>query len=133
MNQARWNRYMLPAALAWTALMVVGSSIPSLPRHMAPLFHYDKVMHFMEYAVFSWLWGGALRAVFPRLLPGRLWLIIIAAGLAWAALDEQYQGIVGRSKDFFDWVADAVGICAAQAVQEYRARRKRGGEKRGAL
>ena len=133
MNQAWLNRMMLPAAIVWTALMIVGSSIPSIPKEVAPLFHYDKILHFIEYAGFSWLWGSVVRARFPGLLPGRTWLIIVLTGMIWAALDEQYQGTIGRSKDLLDWVADSIGIYVAQAIQEHRARKGRGGENIGAI
>jgi VanZ family protein len=123
-DRTRISYWQLSAAAGWTILMIIGSSIPSIPREVAPLFAYDKILHFIEYAGFAWLWGLLARAAFPGMLRGRIWLMIILLGAVWGALDEVYQGMIGRSRDPFDWVADTVGVCVAQAVQEWLARRE---------
>lgn len=133
MNSVWLRRCTIAAAVGWTVLMIVGSSIPSVPKEIAPLFAFDKILHFIEYAGFSWLWGLVVRTRFPDLLRGRTWLMIVVIGAIWGGLDEIYQGEIGRSRDLFDWVADLIGVCAAQAVQEYRVRRGRGAKKIGAL
>ncbi len=122
------RRYgILATALVWTALMVTGSSIRSIPPEVAPLFAFDKVLHFLAYAGFSWLWGAVLRAFRPEILPPRRWYLIVLLGALWGALDETYQGFFGRTRDPFDWCADVIGVSFAQAVQEIRARLKKGG------
>ncbi len=133
MEKGQLKVYMIPAAIGWTALMIAGSSIQSVPREVAPLFAYDKILHIIEYAGFSLLWGSVVRTRFPNLLRGRQWLMILLVGLLWGGLDEWYQGLIGRSRDLFDWIADGIGVCAAQAIQEYRFRKGMGGKENGAL
>ncbi len=113
--------------------MIIGSSIPSIPREVAPLFAYDKVLHFIEYAGFAWLWGLLARVLFPGMLRGRIWLMIVLLAAVWGAFDEVYQGMIGRSQDLTDWIADVLGASVAQAIQEYLARRKGRGRNIGAL
>lgn len=122
-----WKIPRLPLAIAWTLLIIGVSSIPRLPEQAPPLFHYDKVFHLIEYGVLAWLWGDVLRGGARRGLCRHPWAIVIAGGLLFGVFDEMYQGTVGRSRDPNDWLADSVGVVIAQAVQEYRAKKKREG------
>jgi len=102
--------------------MIAASSIPRLPTAPPPLLHTDKVLHLIEYGVFSWLWGSVLRGSGREFIRRRAWAIVILGGIAWGALDEVYQGTVGRSRDPLDLLADAIAIVVVQAVQQRRAR-----------
>lgn len=113
MTRDRRNRW-LAAAIGWTIVMIIGSSIPSSSRTV-PLFAYDKIFHLIEYAIFSILWGGYLRLA----LGVRGWravLLAILIGTVCGALDELYQGQVGRSTDPKDWMADTAGAILGQAL-----------------
>lgn len=116
----------LPLAVAWSALIIAVSSIPSLPRQIPPLFHYDKIFHLIEYGVFAWLWGEALRRSAPGFVRRHAWAIVLAGGFLFAAGDELYQGTVGRSCDPGDWLADAVGITLAEVVRTRRGKKREG-------
>ncbi len=92
------------AALAFTFYSAV---IP--PHRAVQLVPWDKAEHFIAFYALTGLAGAA----FPR--RNLLW---IAAGLsAFGALIEFVQGlaIVHRDRDFWDWVADSIAICAALA------------------
>lgn len=94
--------------------MIVASSLPSSSRTV-PLFAYDKIFHLIEYAIFSILWGGYLRSAHGM----RGWkpvVLAIVIGSVYGALDELYQGQVGRSTDPNDWLADTVGAVVGQAM-----------------
>ncbi|NNE08174.1 MAG: VanZ family protein [Gemmatimonadetes bacterium] len=120
MTRDRRNRW-LAAAVGWTILMIIGSSIPSSSRTV-PLFAYDKIFHLIEYAIFSILWGGYLRLALG-IRGWRAALIAILVGTTCGALDELYQGQVGRSTDVKDWIADTAGAVLGQGVFVGLARR----------
>lgn len=122
MTRDRRNRWFA-AAVGWTILMIIGSSIPSSSRTV-PLFAYDKIFHLIEYAIFSILWGGYLRSRMG-IRGGRAVLLMILAGSVYGGLDELYQGRVGRSCDPNDWLADTVGAALGQALFVGAARRPR--------
>lgn len=99
-------------AIAWAALILAVSTRPAadLPAVGFPLA--DKLLHIAEYAVLAVLLSLPLRE-----LGGRAWAGVLAAGLAFAALDEAVQSTVpGRSADPFDVAADALGILLGLAV-----------------
>ena len=103
------------------------SSITNLPppRDLGPL---DKVGHFFEYGVLGWL----LARAFAHRNPERVvqWVgfsLIVGAGIG--ALDEVYQGTVGRTQSTADWVADVAGLTAAAAGMVWlRTRRREKGD-----
>ena len=114
------------SALLWSALMIAASSIPSVPHRAAPLLHYDKILHAVEYGLFAWLWWGVLRDSKRPALRRRAWFWVAVVGLLWAAGDEMVQGTIGRSRDPFDFLADAIGIAAALWIRERRSRGRGG-------
>jgi VanZ family protein len=99
-------------ALAWLALIFIGSSI-SLPSSTISVFRFqDKVVHLVEYGILGLL---LIRPV-HRLRPGRpdlYWLCIAGAGL-YGILDEFHQYFVpGRSVEAGDALSDAAGAFIA--------------------
>ena len=95
--------------LRWIAVVVYAAGIfaaSSIPAHSIPkaaLFGFDKVIHFFVYAglgaVVAWAWD-------------RIWLAILVCAV-YGALDEFHQHFTpGRSVEFADFVADALGATA---------------------
>jgi VanZ family protein len=107
----------LPVA-SYAALIFTLSSIPTLapPGHAA---NADKVAHFLEYA----LLGGLLARAWGRTLAGRRAAVRIALavvmGAGIAALDETFQGTVGRDKSLGDWVTDLAAVTIAVSVDAW--------------
>jgi len=101
---SRWLRGWGPA-LFCAALIFFASSRPTLP---VPLEGgTDKLAHFGAYAVLGFALGHA-RAYFSFPLA-----VATLIGGLYALSDEVHQSFVpGRSPDFADWVADALGILA---------------------
>ena len=92
------------AALTFTCYSAVAPQARVL--HLTP---WDKSTHFIAFYVLT----GLAVAAFPRQN-----LFVVAALLsAFGALIEIVQGLpmVHRDKDFWDWVADTLAICAALA------------------
>ena len=102
-----WSAW-LPVA-TYAALIFTLSSISSLSPP-GDLAYSDKIAHFVEYA----LLGGLLARAWGRTLaPGRgtrRILLALAMGAAVGALDELFQGTVGRNRSLVDWIADAFGV-----------------------
>jgi len=92
------------AALIFTFYSAV---IP--PQKAVTLAPWDKAEHFIAFYALT----GLAVAAFPR----RHLFIVAALLSAFGALIEFVQGleIVNRDRDFWDWVADTIAICAALA------------------
>ena len=104
-------------AIAWAALIFVGSSIPahSLPKTGI----WDKLEHATEYAIFA--------ALLARAFGVRRWWWAIIAGALYGVSDELHQTFTpGRSgNDLGDISADAVGAIVG-ATAWFLLRRRRG-------
>jgi VanZ family protein len=108
-----WRTWLPPAAYA--ALIFYLSSIPDLAPPV-DMTNADKVAHFLEYGGFGLLlfraawreWGPRARTLAP--------LFTLGVGAATAALDELFQGTVGRNRSAADWAMDVVGLAGAALV-----------------
>jgi VanZ family protein len=103
-------------ALAWATLIFVLSAQPTLP--VALELGTDKIVHFLAYAVLGALLArGQTRAGMPA-------AGACAIGMAYGASDEWHQSFVpGRSTDFVDWTADALGVVAGVTLYHWLRRR----------
>jgi VanZ family protein len=92
-------------ALGLTLYVVVQCLVP--PKMVPDLHVSDKLEHAGAFWLMTFLYGGVLqRRRFPLLIGGMLLL---------GAAIEIAQGTMGlgRDMDFWDWVADALGVFAA--------------------
>lgn len=96
--------------LAWTGLVLYWLTLVSLthlPARMLPAVGVsDKVLHTLAYWGLSLLVYTVLWTTFPRRHVALLAVVLV---LVHGALDEWTQGMVGRSAEFLDWIADLVG------------------------
>jgi len=104
-------------AVAYAGLIFFLSSQSSFPVPR-PIWSFDKVIHFVEYAVLAYLVGRALRP----------WKWAAPAAIVISTLygvsDELHQSFVpGRMSDPYDVVADAVGSMLGAAVFSFHTRR----------
>jgi VanZ family protein len=105
----------LPAPLI-AAFLWVFSSQSSLPQPKG-VFGFDKVEHFLAYAVLAaaaglWISSGAWR----QRGWGRFFLIAGIAA-AYGIIDEVHQSFIpGRDCSLWDWLADALGSVAGAAL-----------------
>jgi VanZ family protein len=106
-------KYHLPAIL-YGLLIIIISSIPYLGKPEFGLLKFDKVIHFIEYAVFAVLIFRSFSNI--SFLPSRryvLWLSLFFLAL-FALFDEYYQSYIpGRNPDIIDLVFD---ICGATLI-----------------
>ncbi len=106
-----WNiRRWLPL-IAWIVMIFALSSIPGLSSDDVKLpTGFDKLIHFIEYAVFALLYYRGLSYGGVR-VRWSIVLIVIASGIAVAALDEMYQSYIPRrDSSLYDLVMDSAGI-----------------------
>jgi VanZ family protein len=92
-------------------VILTATSLPGDALRAAPTFPgADKVVHVFMYGVLGWLAASA-GATSRRPVP----VVALWFGIAlFAAADEWHQRwIPGRSADWADWVADALGAAAA--------------------
>ena len=104
----RYWIWILPFSVAATIVWL--SSQPSYPFEISLPGPLDKVAHLLAFGVLAACTDIAWRRTHPALpLVRRLLLIFIGVAL-FGASDEFHQYFVpGRSCDFFDWLADAIG------------------------
>ena len=112
-------------ALIYALLIFVLSAIPQA----APSFRFefgDKVLHFIEYGIFSALLFLAFFTSGKEFLKKHVFLISSLIGIAYAVSDELHQRFVpGRRCEFLDFVADSLGIIVIQIGIWFYLKRKR--------
>lgn len=121
----RWV-WALGPVLLYAAAIVVLSSRTSLPEPgilaaiikffarspLAAWFGFDKVEHFLEYALLGLLVARAMR-ILSGAGAGRVILVTTLLGAAFGATDELHQFFVpGRDSSIFDLIADTLGSAA---------------------
>jgi len=101
-------RYWLPI-FAYIAAIFLMSSFSRVPL-FSSLGIWDKLLHFIEYALLATLTVRALRAMPWPQTQWSAWLMGLFAVALLGALDEIFQSTVpGRSSDIFDFLADVLG------------------------
>ena len=97
-------------AFFWTLGILAACSIPGRDLPEVDIASLDKLVHFVVFAGFGWLWMHALRAE----TPARTALVVVA-GLVYAGLTDVYQGLLpfDRTPDPFDALANASGLLVA--------------------
>ncbi len=108
-----WNiRRWLPL-IVWIVMIFTLSSIPGFSSDDVNLpTGFDKIVHFIEYAIFAMLYYRGLSYGGVR-IRWSIVIIVITSGIAVAALDEMYQSYIPRrDSSFYDLVMDSAGVVA---------------------
>ncbi len=112
---ARLRRRVVLAAcvILWTTALVA-THIP--PARVPRLGVADRLLHVAGFfALATVFWLTLVLYEFRRV---RRDAIVVLAMLAYAAIDESTQPLVGRAASVLDWGADALGACLAVIVSE---------------
>ena len=99
-------------ALFWTALLFTLSSLSNLRGPSLDLGFEDKIYHFTMYTIYGIFLARAFyrQQRFPALKQHFL-LAAFLAGVLFGLSDEFHQSFTpGRSVEWGDWLADALGI-----------------------
>jgi VanZ family protein len=108
-----WNiRRWLPL-IVWIVMIFGLSSIPGLSSDDLRFpTGFDKIVHFIEYAIFAMLYYRGLSYGGVR-IRWSIVIIVILSGIAFAALDEMYQSYIPRrDSSLYDLVMDSAGVVA---------------------
>lgn len=94
--------------IVWTAIILIGTSWPSISVGPDVIIGFDKVVHFGMYGVLAVLVMRALGTASSL----RAAVLVVLALSAFGAADEWHQGFInGRSASLYDWIADSLGAC----------------------
>ncbi len=101
-------------AVGWTLGLLIACFIPG--KLVEPIiFEWtDKIAHFVLFACFAGFW-------LPALSVNRRITLVFGTGLLLALLTEVGQHLlpIGRSADWFDLVADGLGLLAGYAFDRW--------------
>jgi VanZ family protein len=98
-------------AIAYIGLIFGVSSIAGLSPPVPTFKLFDKAAHIVEFTGLALFLTVAFRGSLPEARRRATPLFVVALGLAIGVLDEVYQlSVPGRSLEFLDWVADAIGV-----------------------
>ncbi|MCX6829286.1 MAG: VanZ family protein [candidate division Zixibacteria bacterium] len=101
--------YHLPAIL-YATLIISLSSISNLHLPRFKHFEFDKVVHFIEYAIFAALVFRSFSHLSPRFRPRTVLLLSLFFMIVFAAGDESFQRLIpGRQPDTMDFISDVLG------------------------
>ena len=97
------------------AFIFIFSSIPHLTPPKLEFILFDKIIHFALYSFLSYLLFFAFFKTQKSLFHKNAHLFSISIGILYALTDELHQKFVpGRSCDFFDFLADGIGVALIQ-------------------
>ena len=125
MSGRRFFFYQFPA-IFYALLIFAISSIPHLNLPNLHLKFQDKLFHFLEYAIFAFLLSRAFSNSSNSFFKENSGWLTLGLGILYALGDESYQKtVLGRSSEFYDFVADSLGIVLTLTViksyQKFRA------------
>jgi VanZ family protein len=114
----RTTRLFWFALLCWAGGILWLSSLAPQELPDAAFIAWDKVNHFLAYAVGGWLAAGTLRLSRPQTpIAGRIFLAVVLIAV-FGILDEALQTLTpGRTGgDIGDWIADVLGAGAGAVL-----------------
>jgi VanZ family protein len=112
--RGRADRWLPP--VLWAALILVGTSWPSISVGPDDIIGLDKAMHYGAYAVLALL----VRRALPGPSSSRSGMFIVLALSAFGAADEWHQAFIpGRSASGYDWIADTLGAVTGVVAARY--------------
>jgi VanZ family protein len=101
-------------ALFYAVLIFLVSAIPTAAPTLQFQFS-DKILHFVEYSVFSLLLFLTFFTWGKDFLRKHVFLLSSFIGIAYGLSDELHQKLVpGRTCDVFDFLADCLGVILIQ-------------------
>lgn len=119
----RTNSALLWAALlCWACVILWLSSLSPQELPEGAFVFWDKINHFVAYAVGGWLAASALRTSRPRTDGTTVLIVAVLLIAAFGVLDEALQTLTpGRTGgDVDDWIADVLGASAGALLSRRR-------------
>ncbi len=113
MNLSKTRKISLVILLLYWPLIFILTHVPLQQELLQQIQASDKTLHFLVYFILSFLLYFAVEPAGKLSLKSRKVWLLFSALLFYAAADEWLQGIVGRSSDFLDFIANLTGVVAA--------------------
>ncbi len=111
---SKGSRWVPP--VLWAAVILVGTSWPSISVGPDDIFGIDKLVHFTMYGVLAFL---VMRGSHAPSSGSRIALVVFGL-CAFGAADEWHQGFInGRSSSGLDWIADALGVITGTTLARF--------------
>jgi len=102
-------------ALLYAFLIFLLSAIPGISPPSLGVQFGDKILHFIEYGIFSLLLFLAFFSSRREFFKRNVFLLSSLVGIAYAFSDEFHQRFVpGRDYDLLDFLADCLGVLLIQ-------------------
>ena len=115
-NFLNFVKYRLPVIL-WGITIIVVSSLPHIPSINNQSLPLDKIIHFIEYGVFSYLLVRSFFFNNKQFFKERAVLLTFIISIIFAAGDEIHQTLIpGRIGSLSDFWADLGGIFLSQIL-----------------
>jgi VanZ family protein len=106
---SRWRSLRIAAWIVLGLYLALMLTLTHMPRPPGILENRpDKPLHFTGYFALGLIAFTTAALTFPA--RSGISLIIVLAGLAFAAFDESTQPLFHRTSDILDWRADAIGL-----------------------
>ncbi|MDD3732701.1 MAG: VanZ family protein [candidate division Zixibacteria bacterium] len=100
--------YHLPVII-YGSIIIIISSIPRLKPPDLKFYAADKLAHFVEYGIFSYLTFRSFVNIKPNMDLTMVWAISLIFLISFGLLDEYYQSFIpGRFSDLGDWLTDSL-------------------------
>jgi VanZ family protein len=122
-NRAADHFWNLRILVNWSIFIIYGVTIfvlSSMPLTLQTSYYspqMDKLIHAVEFGLFSVFFFRAIQVSFLKTPVLYLILITVIVSILYGALDEYHQFFTPfRTADVFDLLADAVGVLVAQGV-----------------
>ncbi|MEW6050472.1 MAG: VanZ family protein [Candidatus Zixiibacteriota bacterium] len=116
-------RYHAPMLFFASAIITV-SSIPDLKGPQLQFIPFDKLAHFLEYAVFAILAYRSFSQLVPQMNLDLAYVLCLLFVALFAGFDEYYQRYVpGRYTDVKDFATDLAGAVLVGTFLWLRSRR----------
>lgn len=114
MSRRAVSRLLWAALICWACVILWLSSLGPQELPEAAFLFWDKVNHFVAYAVGGWLAASALRVSHPQTKRTTVLMTAILLVAVFGVLDEALQTLTpGRTGgDVDDWTADVLGATA---------------------
>ena len=107
----------------YAGLIIAVSSIPHLKTPKIIIFQFDKIAHFLEYALLAFLTYRSGTHLTPRITRHTAFLLSAMFVAIFASLDELYQRTVpGRHSGMGDLSMDLAGAALVLILLWYRGR-----------
>lgn len=111
------KKYSLFLFISWSVLILIITAIPGnyLPQPLGfiNLFSPDKIAHIFIFTPFSYLFlGFLLLSNTAKFNKRKYYFFVLFCGIIYASFTELLQlfVIVGRSGNFYDFIADLIGV-----------------------